>query len=323
MKRIAGLIGLTVSLMVAPAHAEGPTAPAAETPQTTSYDQWIEQGEAALIASDWQRCLELFQRAHKISPSAITYLAIGRCALERQDYVTALHHLQEGLHYPLSEIQQSRAQDMYAIARRNLGRYVIELEPQNAQLQVDGAPAAFEQGRVLWLVVGQHRLQARALGYATLDQSLEAKPNDDRPVQLKLEPAPQNVATLGPAAKRGDEARSPLETSESGAEPSKSNTVKWILVSSSAAVAVAGGVFLGLALSDKSKVENAKDGADADEIKSAHDRVPVFSTLGIAMIGVGVAGAAAAVTWMVMDGREEREVTVGIGPGSVKVRGVF
>jgi tetratricopeptide (TPR) repeat protein len=335
MKRIASLIVLSVSFCVARVEAEGPTAPpttpatpsgaptasAPETPQSTTYDQLIEQGESALIGSDWQRCLELFERAHKINPSAVTYIAIGRCALERQDYVTALHHLQEGMHYPLSEVQRARAQDMYAMARRNLGRYVIELDPPNASLQVDGVPAVFESNQVLWLVIGQHRLQVRALGYAPLEQRLEVKPNDDRAVQLRLSPEAR-AAAVGPVANHGNEVKSPAEKPESGTESSSSSTLQWIALGSSGAVVVAGGVFLGIALASKSKVENA-DGESLKELEPAHDRVPLFSTIGGVMIGVGVAGVGATLAWMLMSGKEEQAVSLRVGPGGAAVRGVF
>jgi hypothetical protein len=81
-------------------------------------------------------------------------------------------------------------------------------------------------------------------------------------------------------------------------------------------------VLLALALSDKATVEDAADGSHISDVEAAHDRVPLLSTVGGVMLGVGVVGAAACVTWIVLSG-DERPVEVRAGIGHLSVRGSF
>jgi tetratricopeptide (TPR) repeat protein len=142
-------------------------------------------------------------------------------------------------------------------------------------------------------------------------------------------PAPEPVAPE-PAA----EAPAPIPTPDLAAtgdasqngprDATRPSLAQWIAVGASGAVLVTGGVLLGLALSDKSTVENAEDGTRLDAIEAAHDRVPTFSTVGGILLGAGVAGLAASITWIVIDaGNETRggNVALRVGPGVVQLEG--
>jgi tetratricopeptide (TPR) repeat protein len=97
---------------------------------------------------------------------------------------------------------------------------------------------------------------------------------------------------------------------------------QWLALGASGVVAVAGGVLFAIALIDKSTVESVADGGRFSDIESAHDRVPLLSTLGGVMLGVGLAGAAAATTWIVVSG-DDHQVEAQVGLGHLSVRGTF
>src|SRR5262249_10339788 len=89
----------------------------------SAYEDLVKRGEAAVIGADWNACIKYFTQAHQLRPSEVTYLAIGRCALERGDYVEALRHLQEGMRYSLTERQRVSVENLKARALQHLGRY--------------------------------------------------------------------------------------------------------------------------------------------------------------------------------------------------------
>lgn len=97
--------------------------------------------------------------------------------------------------------------------------------------------------------------------------------------------------------------------------------VSWLAIGAGAAVAIGGGVLFAMAQSDVAAVEDASVDSDWADVRDAYDRAPLLSGIGIAMIGVGVAGVALGLVLMVGDGSSEAQVA--FGPGSASVRGRF
>jgi len=98
----------------------------------------------------------------------------------------------------------------------------------------------------------------------------------------------------------------------------------WILTATGAAVAIGGGVLLYLAGQD---IETVESGTRWDEVEDAHGRVPLLSTAGAIMLGVGGAALLAGLTWAVVgDGSSEEQapaVRVAATPGGILVGGSF
>jgi tetratricopeptide (TPR) repeat protein len=97
----------------------------------------------------------------------------------------------------------------------------------------------------------------------------------------------------------------------------------WIAIGAGGAAAIAGAVLLAVGLSDVSAVEDAPMDAAWSDYQSRHDRAPVFTGIGFALLAVGVAGAAVGVVLLVVGGGEEEGTTVSLGPGSIGVRSRF
>jgi tetratricopeptide (TPR) repeat protein len=85
----------------------------------------------------------------------------------------------------------------------------------------------------------------------------------------------------------------------------------WVVVISGGAIAIAGGVFLGVALAERADIEGLTraDGTSFEEVEGALDRVPIFSTIGAVALGVGAAALAAGIVWLVADGGESETVS--------------
>ena len=97
-----------------------------------------------------------------------------------------------------------------------------------------------------------------------------------------------------------------------------------VLAIAGGAVAVAGGVLLGLALADRAELESLDEPQPWPELESRYERVPLFSTLGIVGLAVGGATALAGIAWMIASPAEgEQPVRARLGPQSVTVEGSF
>jgi tetratricopeptide (TPR) repeat protein len=116
-----------------------------------------------------------------------------------------------------------------------------------------------------------------------------------------------------------------IESTDADPQPASHPSVaQWLVLGASGVMAVTGGVLLTVALLDKSAVESPSDGVGLDEIDSARDRVPLFSTLGGVFLGVGLVGAGVATTWIVLSGSgSEGALEAHVGLGRVSLRGTF
>lgn len=93
-----------------------------------------------------------------------------------------------------------------------------------------------------------------------------------------------------------------------------------VLIVTGGAAAIAGGVLIGIALADKSTVENAPPGARWDDYMGERDRVGTFSTVGAILLGVGAAAAVTGIIWIAIGGDDAEVAAL---PGGVSVRGRF
>jgi hypothetical protein len=80
----------------------------------------------------------------------------------------------------------------------------------------------------------------------------------------------------------------------------------YIVIGAGGAALVAGAVLVGIAASDKNAVEHARDGATWPELEPRYNRGRTFFLVGFALMGVGLAGAAAGLTWKLWPSDQER-----------------
>lgn len=104
--------------------------------------------------------------------------------------------------------------------------------------------------------------------------------------------------------------------------PSGPGPLPWIVVAGSGAIAIAGAVLLALAMSDIAAVEDAKVGADWDDVRNGYDRSPLMSGLGIGMIAAGAVGVGVGIALFASSGGDE-SAELAVGPSGVVLRGRF
>ncbi len=241
---------------------------------------------------------------------ARAHYGTGSIAFGAGRFADALAEFQKA--YALSQRPQLIYNIAVAYDRLRRDREALEAFEEYLRLVPDAPQRAEVEGRIGLL---RESLQSQArLASTSATPALASAPSDDEAHTPTTITASTNV-TLESTVSRASHA----QRDEQPAHPS---TGQWLLLGSSGALAVTGGVLLTVALMDKGAVEQPNDGVRLSDIESAHDRVPLLSTLGGVMLGVGLAGAGAAVTWMLLSG-PSAEVETQLGVGHVSIRGRF
>lgn len=184
---------------------------------------------------------------------------------------------------------------------------------------------------------GAHELQARR-GEEVVTAKVTLHERDRREARLVF----RSVDPTGAAAVPGVEAGSPDAVASSpGAAPLEARAAAasepavpprdgeeggsiapWIVVGAGGAMAVAGGVFVVLALDAKSNVEEAAPGTPWSSVESDHDHVPTYSAVGFSLVGVGVIAVAAGLVWKyALAGNSEDALVLEATAASVSLRG--
>lgn len=97
-----------------------------------------------------------------------------------------------------------------------------------------------------------------------------------------------------------------------------------VVLSSGGAVALAGAILVGVGAADRSAVTDAADGSTWADVRDAYERSAPLTNVGISLLAVGAAAIAAGALWWALDGPAPRdELALGVGLGSVSLRGSF
>ena len=145
----------------------------------------------------------------------------------------------------------------------------------------------------------------------------------------RQEAATEEVETQSttPEAEAPAEASSapPVEVAPGGGADT---TPASIVLGVGAAVAVAGGVMLVVGQADADSVTGAADGTPWANVQAAAGRANLLRNLGWVLAAVGVAGAAAGLTWALVGGSDHADATeatarLSVGPGGVLLEGEF
>jgi len=199
------------------AHAEGPAAgsasatpsstpstPALSSPSSDAHAQakvLHEEGEQHLTAGRYAEAVTAFDASYRAEATAsalynmgLAYKAMGRpdkaleafeAFLKFADAKSDATHIGSGR----SEVDAIKA---------GYARFVLQLTPANATIEIDGAPAHAENGE-LWVPIGNRSIKIRATDYETYQQRLDvAAGRFDLEVHLRQPTLPpdQRAATI-------------------------------------------------------------------------------------------------------------------------------
>ena len=301
----------------------------AQKKDPSDYQRLVQQGLHEYDLGNFNEAKAFFAQAHALSPSARTLRGLGMSSYELRNYVEAIGYFEQALNSaerPLTVQMRGEVGQLLKQARAFVTRLQVTLEPSSAELRVDTRPAIKDpQGYVL-LDPGTHELVAEAPEHEALTRNLRTDGGEELKLTLSLRPLHEEPK----AEAQREAAPPPAEMADSLGRPerqdSESSIGPWILIGSSAAVTIAGGVLIALMVKDKNAVENPSGDTTYAEVKGAHDRVFPLSVAGFSALGVGVAGLIVGIAWKIGSSGEshhEAPVQVRLEPGGLRVHGTF
>ena len=216
----------------------------------------------------------------------------GQAAFEAARYEDALRYWRS------AHARSARPELLYnvAIAADRLRRDEEALAAFEAYLAGTGPDALQRRDVEARVVVLREAIAARATPVPAVEPSLGVRPEE----------ASASPTDLLVTEAREDDARM---------------IGGWSLVGGGAAIAVAGAVMLGVGQSEAAVVESAAPGTPWLDVEGAVANAGWMSPAGIALIAIGAAAAAGGALWLALDGPEEGEVRVALGPGGVRIEG--
>jgi hypothetical protein len=249
---------------VAGAQAVTPAKPApapavADGAEPPGYREAIQEAIAEYDAARYAEARALFTRAHALAPSARTLRGLGMTEFELRNYVVSARMLEEALASQVRTLDgelRTHTEGLLTRARGFVGRFTVHLSPAQTQLAIDNAPAVLERDGTLALSVGDHTLQARAEGYATVTHTFSVNGGEQTTLNVTLQP--QAALTPTPAVARHAQPApsAPAPGPEPRDEGSSIFASPWLWVAVGVVVVGAGvGVGLALASSDAEQAD--------------------------------------------------------------------
>jgi tetratricopeptide (TPR) repeat protein len=207
--------------------------------------------------------------------------------------------------------EEARGLHLAGTAAFEGGRFEEALAHYERAYELSGRPELlFNVG------VAAERLRRDERALEAFEAYLEALPDaPNRPsVESRMEVLRSAIAASSQSARRDGE--TPTADGGPGAGP-------WILTGAALAVAVTGGVLLGLGAAKKSDVESAM-GVEWTNVSGDYDGAIAFSSIGVALLAVGGAALAAGIIWVIAGSSgSESSTAVSVSPLGVDVRGRF
>lgn len=292
----------------------------AEPPaQNASYEDTIRHAVEEYSLGHWTEARFFFARAHALNPNARTLRGLGLTCYESRNYVEAIGYFKQALastEQPLTDKMRADIAQLLQQSEQFVTRVIVTLDPSSAALEVDHVPRELTDG-VLLLDPGEHQLSASAEGHAPVQETIHAAGGEQR-VALRL---PRKAESAPVLVQQPTAAPAPALASSTGG----SDLAPYIVMGAGGAALIAGAVLVGIAASDKSAVENAAEGVTWPELEPRYNRGRTFFPVGFALMGVGLAGVAAGLTWKLWPSRQERtpSARLRVSPLGVELRGGF
>ncbi|HKP59881.1 MAG TPA: tetratricopeptide repeat protein [Polyangiales bacterium] len=294
--------------------------------EDAEYRQVVEEALAEFNRGNWEEAAALFERAHRINPSARTLRGMGLTAYEARRYVDAIKHLSEALtetRRPLTPQQREEVSATLDRARRFVAHLRLKVGPSDARVTINGRVAEPDSKGDVTTDPGLLDVEISADGYDTALRRvrLTAGGQEELTVQLSRvrtevpvaqQPQTPPASTAAPA---GAVQSSPVD--EGG---SAIGTLKWVVGGVAIAGLATGGVLLAVQKSKAADYENTCGPDDIDDPRclSLREDVSVGGPLWTAPIvafSVGGGLAVIAAVLFVVDATDDSSSSASNGCG--------
>ena len=134
----------------------------------SKYQDLIRRALQEYSAGNWTEARVFFEDAHAISPNARTLRGLGMTAYEARSYVESIKFLEQALASQVRALTPQLAKEARNVleqARRFVSAVNVQLEPEEAELRVDGRVVSKDDQARLIVDPGEHEFTAAAEGY--------------------------------------------------------------------------------------------------------------------------------------------------------------
>lgn len=199
MMHRAAVLG-ALALLAAPAEARPkpkkppPTKPdEPEKPEQAQADRYFKSGVQLFKESKFAEALAEFTRAYEIAPHPLVLYNIAGCHRELSHYGEAVSFYERFLAEGKGQVPAARltaAQTELDGILARIARVTVTVNPDGANLSVDGNPVGTLVKMPLILSPGEHRIEASAAGRKTVERTIKVASSDELTVELSLDPLP-------------------------------------------------------------------------------------------------------------------------------------
>jgi hypothetical protein len=272
--------------------------------EDAEYRSVVEEALAEFNRGNWEEAAALFERAHRLNPSARTLRGMGLTAYEARRYVDAIRHLSDALvetRRPLTPQQREEVTGTLDRARRFVARLRLKVGPSDARVTINGRVAEPDSRGDVTTDPGLLDVEISAEGYETAlrrvrltaggQEELNVQLSRVRPeVPMAQVPPVQPAATAAPAG-----AVQNGQVDEGG---NAIGTLKWVVGGVAIAALATGGVLLAVQKSKAAEYDRdcGPDNTMSDHCTDLHDSVSVGGPLWTApIVAFSVGGGLAAI----------------------------
>jgi hypothetical protein len=320
------------------ASAQQPSTGAAPTKEALDEARTrYERGTQLYGEGDYKLALIEFTRAYDLAPNYKVLFNIGQVNLQLGNYAAARRAFEQYVKDGAGEIPDKRKAEIekeLASLRNRTAHINVVTNVDGAEITVDGIPVGVTPLKDRLLVdAGQHTVAAKKVGRIAASRAVTLAGTDDIKIEFELpeEVTPVTPAGVGPPI--GDK-ETPVERDE----PSYI-WVPWVITGALAAGATVTGIFA-LSAADDLNTERDEPTTQAEMAQkrgTLEDAESKARTLAIAtdvLAGSAVVAGAIAIIYTVSElnsgeqssagpRRPSPSVALGVGPGSVALRGKF
>ncbi|HVR18461.1 MAG TPA: tetratricopeptide repeat protein [Polyangiaceae bacterium] len=282
------------------------------------------EGRALASSGKCDEAIPKFQASQKLDPGVGTLLNLAECYEQVGRTASAWAEYREVI--SLARLAGSKEREELATQKAKalepkLSRLAIKVTGDASGLTItrDGeAVEAAELGVAIPVDPGQHVIEASAPGKQKFSQSIEVGKDAD-----------SKVVEIPALAEGGAAVTEPTdEAAKSGSSNGSTQRTIGLVLGGVGIVGVAVGAIFGLQAGSKwddakAKCDDYPYGCGDDGVKLADDAnsAATISTIGFIAGGVLIAGGAT--LWLTAGSGDDKAVAVGVGPGTLRIKGRF
>jgi hypothetical protein len=309
-------------------------------------------GVSAYEQGNFSVALESFQQAYRLAPHPAVRVNMANCFEQLGRYAEAIFNYERFLDESGSAVAPEQRTEVETAIQRlkgKIGSLVIQTDPADAGVAVDGEPVSRSQAGVP-LASGQHSVRVFKDGFVTAERMVQVEGGGEQRITISL--APEAAAQVEPSpipalreevsASASEPAEDPFATTRSD-QPARLRPLMWISLGSALLLGAGGAVTGVMALGAQHDFDNAvkqsndptlapvaRDQARANGLHAA-DRADVRATVtDVLLAGSALTATTAFVLWL-MDRKREHAATQlsvspalgGHGPNQLILRGAF